>query len=209
MPMILNQGGQLHHPFAEAKLPTVASRSSIMLTQDYVDTIASFPLFAPVPRAELEWMAARADVDRHAADTILRETGAVIDHMWIVLVGRLAVQVERSGARRNFHESGPGAVIGAMPFSRMRTAPARLAVEEDTTLSALSRSHFVELVRDCPELTSALVHQLLDRSRDFRTAEMRDDRMLSLGRLAAGLAHELNNPASWRQPNGSTHWSTR
>lgn len=163
MPMILNQGGQLHHPIAEAKLPTVASRSSIMLTQDYVDTIASFPLFAPVPRAELEWMAARADVDRHAADTT---------------------------------ESGPGAVIGAMPFSRMRTAPARLAVEEDTTLCALSRSYFAELVRECPELTSALVHQLLDRSRDFRTAEMHDDRMLSLGRLAAGLAHELNNPAS-------------
>ena len=167
-----------------------------MLTQDYVDTIASFPLFGPVPRAELEWMAARADIDRHAADTILREIGAVIDHMWIVLAGRLTVQVERSGARRNFHESGPGEVIGAMPFSRMRTAPARLAVEEDTTLCSLSRSYFADLVRDCPELTSALVHQLLDRSRDFRTAEMHDDRMLSLGRLAAGLAHELNNPAS-------------
>ena len=167
-----------------------------MLTQDYVDTIASFPLFGPVPRAELEWMAARADIDRHPADTILREIGAVIDHMWIVLAGRLAVQVERSGARRNFHESGPGEVIGAMPFSRMRIAPARLAVEEDTTLCSLSRSYFADLVRDCPELTSALVHQLLDRSRDFRTAEMHDDRMLSLGRLAAGLAHELNNPAS-------------
>jgi len=167
-----------------------------MLTQDHLDTIASFPLFAPVPRAELEWMCARADVVRLAPDTILRDTGAVIDDMWIVLAGQLAVQVERSGARRNFHESGPGTVIGAMPFSRMRKAPARLAVEEDTTLCALSRSHFADLVRECPELTSALVHQLLDRSRDFRTAEMHDDRMQSLGRLAAGLAHELNNPAS-------------
>ena len=146
-----------------------------MLTQDHLDTIASFPLFAPVPRAELEWMCARADVVRLAPDTILRDTGAVIDDMWIVLAGRLAVQVERSGARRNFHESGPGAVIGAMPFSRMRKAPARLAVEEDTTLCALSRSHFPDLMRECPELTSALVHQLLDRSRDFRTAEMHDD----------------------------------
>jgi len=167
-----------------------------MPTQDHLDTIASFPLFAPVPRAELEWMCARADLVRLAADTVLRDTGAAIDDMWIVLAGRLAVQVERSGARRNFHESGPGAVIGAMPFSRMRKAPARLAVEEDTTLCALSRSHFADLVRECPELTSALVHELLDRSRDFRTSEMHDDRMQSLGRLAAGLAHELNNPAS-------------
>ena len=167
-----------------------------MLSQDHVDTIASFPLFAPVPRAELDWLAARADVERLAHDTILRDVGSMIDEMWIVLAGRVAVHVERSGSWRNFYESGPGAVLGAMPFSRMRAAPARLVVEDDTTLCALSRAHFADLVRECPELTSALVHQLLDRSRDYRTAQMHDDRMQSLGRLAAGLAHELNNPAS-------------
>jgi len=167
-----------------------------MLTQDNVDTIASFPLFVAVPRAELEWLGARADLERFAPDTILRDVGAVIDVMWIVLAGRVAVHVERGGNWRNFYESGPGAVLGAMPFSRMRTGPARLFVEDDTTLCALSRTHFAELVRECPELTSALVHHLLDRSRDYRTAQLHDDRMQSLGRLAAGLAHELNNPAS-------------
>ena len=167
-----------------------------MLTQDDIDTIASFPVFADVPRAELEWLAARADAERLAHDTILRDVGSVIDAMWIVLAGRVAVHVERSGSWRNFYESGPGAVLGAMPFSRMRTAPARLVVEDDTTLCSLTRAQFPDLVRECPELTSALVHQLLDRSRDYRTAQMHDDRMQSLGRLAAGLAHELNNPAS-------------
>jgi signal transduction histidine kinase len=83
-----------------------------------------------------------------------------------------------------------------MPFSRMRQAPARLVVEDETTVVALSRSRFPELVRECPELTSVLVHHLLDRSRDYRTAQLHDDRMQSLGRLAAGLAHELNNPAA-------------
>ena len=51
-------------------------------------------------------------------------------------------------------------------------------------------------MRDCPELTTALVHNMIDRARDYRTAQLQDERMQSLGRLAAGLAHELNNPAS-------------
>ena len=72
----------------------------------------------------------------------------------------------------------------------------RIVAEDDTTLFALARSHFPDLVRECPELTSALVHHMLDRSRDYRTAQIHDERMRSLGRLAAGLAHELNNPAA-------------
>jgi signal transduction histidine kinase len=167
-----------------------------MLAADQVDILASLPGFAPVPRAELEWLAARGDVRRLEPGATLAEHGSVIDEMWIVLTGRVAVHVARGGSWRNFYDSGPGTVLGAMPFSRMRVAPARLVVEDETVVVALSRSKFPDLVRECPELTSALVHHLLDRSRDYRTAQLHDDRMQSLGRLAAGLAHELNNPAS-------------
>jgi len=168
-----------------------------MLADDHLATLASLPVLESVPRAELEWLGARGDVYHIAPGATMRETGSSIDEMWIVLAGRMAVHARKEGGSwRKFSDSVPGHVLGAMPFSRMRTAPARLVAEDDTILFALSRSHFPDLVRECPELTSALVHHMLDRARDYRTAQMHDERMQSLGRLAAGLAHELNNPAS-------------
>jgi C4-dicarboxylate-specific signal transduction histidine kinase len=55
---------------------------------------------------------------------------------------------------------------------------------------------FPELVQKMPELTKRLVGLMSDRIREITRIEQQRDRLASLGKLSAGLAHELNNPAS-------------
>jgi signal transduction histidine kinase len=163
---------------------------------DIVDRLAALPLFADVPRDELEWLVARGDVRPYGADTILLDVGDAIDEMFVVLAGRAALYMNKGGVWRRATESGPGRVHGAVPYSRGQTASGRIAIEDGATLFVFHRSHFNDLIQECPELTTALVHEMIDRARTGRAAQLHDERLESLGRLASGLAHELNNPAS-------------
>src|SRR5207249_8429770 len=82
------------------------------------------------------------------------------------------------------------------PFSRMKKTPVTGRALTTGRLLRFSSSHFPELVQKMPELTTRLVGLMSDRIRETTRFEQQRDRLASLGKLSAGLAHELNNPAS-------------
>ncbi len=110
--------------------------------------------------------------------------------------GTIAISVDRGLGPRKVDEWRGGDVSGLLPYSRMPAAPGDTIIGEPTDVFVVDRVHFPELTRECPTITAALVHVMLDRARTFTSSELIDEKMMTLGRMSAGLAHELNNPAS-------------
>ena len=83
-----------------------------------------------------------------------------------------------------------------LPYSRMIGPPGDTYLVEAGQLVTVHQKHFPELIHLCPVFAAHTVHLMLDRARRFNASDLHDEKMVSLGKLAAGLAHELNNPAS-------------
>jgi signal transduction histidine kinase len=164
---------------------------------DLLARLSQHRTIGEAPQSELEWLVAHGSLRQFTAgEVVARRGGPALSALWVVLSGHLAIYVDRGlGPRKAFEWKG-GDVSGFLPYSRLAKVPGDVKVLEDGECFTLDREYFPELIRDCPGVTTALVHTMLDRARAFTSSDLQDEKMISLGRISAGLAHELNNPAS-------------
>src|ERR1700719_908257 len=160
-----------------------------------ISELLNIPAFADLPGDQIAWFISQSEeLHCKAGDIYIRE-GDPADTMFVILEGQLQARGEIGGETVIFSIK-PGDVTGVLPFSRMKQFPISARAVTDGRVLRFPASLFPNLVQKMPELTQRLVGLMSDRIRETTRMEQQRDRLASLGKLSAGLAHELNNPAS-------------
>jgi signal transduction histidine kinase len=153
------------------------------------------PVFADLPEDQITWFISQAKEMHLKAGDVYSRQGDAADAMFVVLEGHLQGRGELAGELFVF-DLEPGDVTGVLPFSRMKQFSVSGRALTDSRALRFPASLFPDLIQKMPELTKRLVGMMADRIRETTRLEQQQDRLASLGKLSAGLAHELNNPAS-------------
>jgi signal transduction histidine kinase len=153
------------------------------------------PAFVDLPDDQLAWFLSQSqEMHIKAGETYVRQ-GDPADSMFVILEGQFQWRGE-FGGETIVLAGKPGDVTGVLPFSRMKQFTVTGRAITDGRVLKFPTSLFPDLIQKMPELTTRLVGLMSDRIREATRIEQQRDRLASLGKLSAGLAHELNNPAS-------------
>src|SRR2546429_7881187 len=162
------------------------------------------PAFADLPEDQITWFLGHAEELRLKAGNIYFRQGDPADAMFVVLEGQLQARGEMGGETVVFSAKS-GDVTGVLPFSRMKQFPLDARATVDATVLRFPSSLFPDLVQKMPELTKRLVGLMSDRIRETTRMEQQRERLAGLGKLSAGRAHEIHNPAAAAQRGTRQH----
>src|SRR3954471_2078683 len=159
--------------------------------------LQSLPALQQVPADQLQWLIDCSKCYELPEGEYLFIAGQPITGTHFIIEGRVKMYLEhKQGGARDIGYFETGDISGYLPFSRGLTSAATGIAVKDTTVMTFPIEKTRDLILHYFELTQALVHVMTTRVRNFTTSQQQNEKMMALGKLSAGLTHELNNPAS-------------
>ena len=163
-----------------------------------IDDLRKIEVFADLPQEHLAWLAEKSEEIRFQPGEIFAREGEPTNYLTVILEGEIRVQRE-SGSDAPIYIGYAGQVTGVLPYSRLTHYPGTVRAMLPTRMVRLHKDLFPEMLQRMPQLGQRLVALMSDRIRETTRLETQRDKLMALGKLSAGLAHELNNPAAAAQ----------
>ena len=160
------------------------------------DDLRHVNILEGLPEVQLAWLTDHGErIDLAPGDRMF-ERGQPADFMFIVVRGTIQRYEEIGGQWLVVATTHQGEATGMLPYSRMTHYPGYTVATEISQVLRVKKTDTHEMLLVSEELGRRLVAVMSDRVRGDVRLEQQRERMVALGRLSAGLAHELNNPAS-------------
>jgi signal transduction histidine kinase len=169
-----------------------------------VEELKRVPVFSALTAEQRVWLADHGQVAEYEPGEPVFVLGDAAEHMIAVLEGAIEIVFSVGGQLVPFVTQRQGTVSGLLPFSRMRSFSGSGRAVGKTRLYRLHQLLFDEMLHIAPTLGPVLVSMMTDRVRETTRLAQQREKMMALGKLSAGLAHELNNPATAVRRDAST-----
>jgi signal transduction histidine kinase len=159
-------------------------------------TLKTFEALKSVPDEQLQWLIDSCEEVILPDGSVFIKPDVPIRGPHFIIDGEFIAFIMQNGSKRELGTFGPGNITGYLPFSRGKTASVYMKAKNEVRILSFPTERIREMIRDQFELTQALVHVMSNRVREFTAFQQQNEKMMALGKLSAGLTHELNNPAS-------------
>jgi signal transduction histidine kinase len=166
------------------------------LTPELITLLRGVSILSSLKDEDLKCLEGIDELHLSEGDVIIRQ-GEFATHFLIVLTGRIGV----FQAAPNKHESEVvtyegGSAFGELPLLANQPVGGTVRATKPSHLLALDEEAFWHLMTTCPYVRKAILGNMAQRFQRYQNMTLQQEKMASLGTLAAGLMHELNNPGA-------------
>jgi signal transduction histidine kinase len=161
-----------------------------------VDILRRVPLFEQLPEDKLVWISDQGEEVRLEPGARIATQGDPPDSFYVVLEGETEWTRKVGGQDVFVVKLGEGSVFAELILVLDAPYPTTGRAITPLRLFKLDVSSFWEMLRICPEVLRGILATSVERAEAHESVSQQHAKLISLGTMAAGLAHELNNPAA-------------